>query len=71
MTCFLVATITDARHQVLALETPADSIIDTFWFTPVALQNICDICIYFLHNLIVRSNATPKDQSLSENSINS
>lgn len=48
VTCFLTATITNAGHQVLTLETPTYSIVDTFWFTPVALKDIYKIvCMIF------------------------
>jgi len=45
VTRFLIATVTNARHQVLALETPADSVIDTFRFTPVALEFIISVTL--------------------------
>lgn len=34
----LVAPITDVGHQNLTLEPPANSVIDTSWFPPVALK---------------------------------
>lgn len=34
----LVAPITNVGHQDLALEPPANSVIDTSWFPPVALK---------------------------------
>ena len=34
----LVATITDVGHQHLALEAPADSVVNTPRFTPVFLK---------------------------------
>lgn len=38
VTGLLVASVTDVGHQVLALETPAHSVVDTLGLTPVALQ---------------------------------
>lgn len=38
MLCLLVAPITDVGHQDLALEPPANSVIDTSRFPPVALK---------------------------------
>lgn len=34
-----VATITDVGHQHLALEAPADPVINTSWLPPVALHH--------------------------------
>ncbi|KYO29079.1 hypothetical protein Y1Q_0009880 [Alligator mississippiensis] len=36
--CLLIATITNVGHQDLALESPADSVVDTPRLTPVALD---------------------------------
>jgi hypothetical protein len=38
MTCFSVGAITDVWHQVLALETTSDTIVNTLGFTPVLLK---------------------------------
>lgn len=40
MTCLLIATITNVRHQILTLKSSTDSVIDTLWFTPVALKKL-------------------------------
>lgn len=38
--CLLVATITDVGHQHLALEPPADPVVNTSGFAPVFLLKI-------------------------------
>ena len=38
MPVFLGSTITNIWHQILALETPSHSVINTLWFTPVLLK---------------------------------
>lgn len=35
-----VGTVTNARHQILTLEASTHSVINTFWFPPVALQKV-------------------------------
>lgn len=35
----LVATVTDVGHEILALEPPAHPVVNTFRFSPVALQS--------------------------------
>ena len=38
MLCFLGTAITNIWHQILALEPPSNSVVNTFGFSPVPLE---------------------------------
>lgn len=38
MSRLLIASITNVWHQELSLESPSYSVVNTFWFSPVTLQ---------------------------------